>query len=356
LSKIPLQTMRHLIHFLTVIAALAIPLVVSLRIVSKPASVAVLQEKVDSTLQKGLSPEFPLQITSMRKRSYPGSELEIEQTLDSGVNYKRYIASYQSDGFKILGLLTVPDGDSPSTGWPVIIFNHGYIPPAEYKTTERYVAYIDGFARNRYIVFKPDYRGHGDSEGEPEGAYGSTAYTTDVLNAVESLKNYPLADPKRIGMWGHSMGGFLTLRSMVISKDIKAGVIWAGVVGSYEDMLNNWRRSGATPFPLPTGARRWRQILVDQFGDPSKNPDFWNSISANSYLTDISGPLQIHHGTADSSVPVSFSQKLQNQMQEAGKVSEYFEYKNDDHNLSGNFTLAINRSVEFFDKYVKGED
>lgn len=62
------------------------------------------------------------------------------------------------------------------------------------------------------------------------------------MNALASLKKYKDADPDRIGMWGHSMGGGITLRSMVVSKDIKADVIWAGVVGSYSDLLNNWRR------------------------------------------------------------------------------------------------------------------
>ena len=121
-------------------------------------------------------------------------------------NYRQFLASYQSDGLKINALLTVPNGEKPENGWPAIIFNHGYIPPEEYKTTERYVAYVDGFARNGYIVFKPDYRGHGDSEGNPEGAYYSPAYTIDVLNAVASVKKFKDADPNKIGMWGHSMG------------------------------------------------------------------------------------------------------------------------------------------------------
>jgi hypothetical protein len=43
----------------------------------------------------------PLAIEAMRQRDYPGSDLAIEQTLPAGTNYKRYIASYQSDGFKI---------------------------------------------------------------------------------------------------------------------------------------------------------------------------------------------------------------------------------------------------------------
>ena len=125
----------------------------------------------------------PLAIDAMRQRDYPGSDLMIEQTLAAGAGYQRFIASYRSDGLKIFGLLTVPNGARPARGWPVIIFNHGYIPPQQYRTTERYVAYVDAFARAGYIVFKSDYRGHGSSEGQPTSAYGSPAYTIDVLNA-----------------------------------------------------------------------------------------------------------------------------------------------------------------------------
>src|SRR5438094_5714633 len=88
----------------------------------------------------------PLAIDAMRQRDYPGSDLVVEQTLAPGSNYRRYVASYRSDGLKIFGLLTVPNGRKPAVGWPVIIFNHGYIPPSQYRTTERYIAYVDGFA------------------------------------------------------------------------------------------------------------------------------------------------------------------------------------------------------------------
>ena len=49
------------------------------------------------------------------------------------------------------------------------------------------------------------------------------------------------------------MGGYLTLRSMVISHDIKVGVIWAGVVGDYEDLLYNWRQARRSYTHPPTG-------------------------------------------------------------------------------------------------------
>jgi uncharacterized protein len=295
----------------------------------------------------------PMSILALRQMEYPGSKITIEKTLEPGVNYKRYYASYLSEGLKIYGLLTVPNGEMPSGGWPAIVFNHGYIPPDVYRTTERYLAYVDRIARSGYIVFRIDYRGHDRSEGEASGAYGDTGYLVDVLNAVSALKQYPLVDPERIGMWGHSMGGYLTLRAMVISPDIKVGVIWAGVVGSYEDMLYNWRRSdGPTPTPRPDG-RSWRLNWVETYGSPEENPAFWNAVSANSYLDDISGPVQLHHGTADESVPVEFSETLFMQLLNAGKMVELYTYEGDNHNLSNNFTTAMTRTIGFFDRYLK---
>jgi len=303
------------------------------------------------------TPPHPLTIEYLRQGDFPGSEIKIEEVLEPGLNYNRYIASYLSEGLKINALLTVPFGEKPPDGWPVIVFNHGYIPPDQYRTTERYVDYVDDIAMHGYIVFRSDYRGHAFSEGEARGAYGYPDYTIDILNAVAAMKNYPDADPDRIGMWGHSMGGYITLRSMVASGDIKAGVIWAGVVASYPDLLTRWRRPSTLTNPsLAQRARRWRDTLLDQFGTFEENPEFWDSISANTYLADLSGPVQLHHGTDDQSVPLEFSRTLEKQIIQAGGVVEYFEYKGDDHNISNRFGDAMFRTLQFFDKYVKGAE
>ena len=297
-----------------------------------------------------------MSILAARERSYPGSPITIEETLTPGANYNRYIAWYASEGLKIYGLLTVPFGDQPSDGWPAIVFNHGYIAPEAYKTTERYVAYVDMLARHGYIIYKIDYRGHDRSQGDAKGAYSDPGYTTDVLNAVSSLQSFPLANPQRIGMWGHSMGGFLTLRAMVISPEIKAGVIWSGVVGSYPDLLCCWRYPSPrvpTLSPDPDFHISWRDDWVKLYGSPDQNPEFWTMLSANSYLNDLSGPVQLHAGTADEEVPVKFSQDLYQQILAAGKSVEYYEYAADNHNLTNYFNLAMQRTIEFFDLHLK---
>ena len=130
--------------------------------------------------------EFPvvdgsqLTIAYLRSLTYPGSDIVVEQVLAPGSNYERYLVSYQSEGLKNYAYMTIPSGQKPATGWPAIVFNHGYIPPEVYRSTERYVAYVDGFARNGYVVFRPDYRGHASSEGTARGAYGFPDYTIDV--------------------------------------------------------------------------------------------------------------------------------------------------------------------------------
>jgi fermentation-respiration switch protein FrsA (DUF1100 family) len=152
------------------------------------------------------------------------------------------------------------------------------------------------------------------------------------------------------------MGGFLTLRAMVISEEIKAGVIWSGVVGTYPEMLCCWRHPPPripTLSPDPDHHISWRDRWESLYGSPEQNPAFWMEISANSYLQNLSGPLQIHHDVGDSDVPVKFSQDLYQGVLAAGKTAEYYEYPGDDHNLANYFNLAMQRTNEFFDIYLK---
>ncbi|RPI94562.1 MAG: alpha/beta fold hydrolase [Chloroflexi bacterium] len=325
-------------------------------VLGTPSSLLASQSRSSGTALQVLAPaslttaSHPLQIDAMRAREYPGSDIVIEATLDPGANYSRYYVSYLSDGLKIYALMTVPTGEKPPTGWPVVIFNHGYIPPNVYRTTERYIAYVDQLASSGYIVFKSDYRGHDRSEGAAGGVYTQPNYSIDVLNAVASVKRHPDADPNRIGMWGHSMGGYITLRSMVVAADIKAGVIWAGVVARYPDLYTRWNAGARSTTPSPGS---WVYSLQQTYGSVETNPDFWRSISANGYVQDLNGPIQLHHGTADHDVPWEFSEMLYNELLGANKVAEFYMYDGDNHNISNNFSLAMQRTVEFFDRYLK---
>lgn len=316
---------------------------------NKTGEVAIeenLQQSVDSNNTE------TLKLSDLKEYQPIASSLvEVEKIRET--RYQKSIVTYTSDGYTSRALLGIPNGQIPEGGWPVIIFNHGYIPPKEYRTNEKYVAYFDRLVLAGYAVVKSDYRGHGVSEGVAEGGYGSDAYSRDIRNLVATMKLDPRINSERVGMWGHSMGGHITLRNMVVDPSIKAGVIWAGVVASYPDLLNNWRRTSSSPLPSPSyPGRRWRNILQEQYGTPEQNPEFWNSISATSYLSEISGPLELHHGTADTSVPVAFSRTLKEKMNSVNKQVELYEYPGDDHNISQNFGTAMSRTIKFFDEHL----
>ena len=327
--------------------------------------------------QPGWSAEpHPLQIEVERKWYYPGSDITFVETLPSRATYEQYIVSYLSDGYKIYAYMAIPNGTKPETGWPSIVLNHGYHLPSTYSTTENYIAFMDVLSRSGYIVFKPDYRAHGKSEGPRPvgGGYGSPDYMVDVLNAVASLKAYQDADPERIGMVGHSMGGAITLRAMVVSKDIKAGVIWSGVVAPYSTLTYRWNRSvtltvtapaptspsstpSTTPSATVTGFRgsvsSWAADIFSKYGSPEQNPAFWDSISPSAHLTELSGPLQLQAAKGDTQVPYIWSEELGKQLESAGMPYELYVYEKDNHNITDNFLIAIQRSLVFFDKYVK---
>jgi len=310
-------------------------------------------------------------IAALRDPAYPGSELVIEEALPATEGYARYLTAYRSDGNRIDALLAVPDGLPPPGGWPIILINHGRERPAAYDVTLRYADHVAFFARNGYLVFHPAYRGHGRSEGQaPNDPFLWPHYAVDALNGLAAVQTYPDADPQRVGLWGHSMGGYVTLQMMVVSDEIDAGVIWAGVVGSYPDLFGRDAATATavavasptatpppgtpTPPPAPRAPFPWPR-LRSIYGSPDENSDFWRSISAAAHLADLSGPLQLHHALTDVQVPATASILLHAQLEAAGQPSELHLYENDTHNLGRNFDLAMERSLAFFDRYVKGD-
>jgi dipeptidyl aminopeptidase/acylaminoacyl peptidase len=296
-----------------------------------------------------------LTIQYLRELEISGSEITFEQELEPRSNYRQYLASYLSEGNKIYGLLTIPTAEPPEGGFKAIVFNHGYIPPMAYQTTERYTAYVDYLARSGFVVFKIDYRGHGQSQGEPSGSYFSPGYTIDSIAALKSLQTMDIIDTQGIGMWGHSMAGNLVLRAMLVEPDIKAGVIWAGAVYSYDDFVrygindNTYR----PPQPQDSGEgsdpRRRSREIIEAYGRPDTQVVFWKAVSLTENIAFLNSPIQLHHAQDDPVVNIGYSFDLAVVLQENNKEYEFYTYEGGGHNLiSPYFEQAMLRTVEFF--------
>lgn len=294
-----------------------------------------------------------LTIPYLQKRQYQSSLTELQQVSQNS-SYTSYLTSFDSDGFRVNGLLTRPTGQMPENGWPAIIFIHGYIPPTLYRTQERYVEYVQYLARNGFVVFKIDLRGHGNSEGEPGGAYYSSDYVVDTLNAYSALQNTDFVNPQQIGLWGHSMAGNVSFRALAAKPEIPAIVIWGGAVYSYEDFQEYGIDDDSYRPPTDNTKRQQeRERLFAAHGTFNKESPFWSQVVPTNYLSEIKGAVQLHHAVNDSVVDIRYSQNLAQILQNANKEYELFEYQQGGHNLtSPAFTPAMQRTVEFFKKHL----
>jgi pimeloyl-ACP methyl ester carboxylesterase len=266
---------------------------VALRLHTAESSAQLVQPTSSPSSPQPPAPFHELTIPYLRARAYQ-SFLGEQHLLQKYSTHTSYLTHYTSDGLRINALLTIPNGVAPQAGWPALVFVHGYIPPTLYKTTERYVEYVNALARNGFVVLKIDLRGHGSSEGEATGAYYSSEYVIDTLNAVAALKAASFVNARAIGLWGHSMSGNVVLRSAVVQRDIPAIAIWAGAGYSYKDLqefgLND---NSYRPPSSSSPSRNRRQQLFQAYGPFDENSTFWQRVVPTRYLNDVQSAFQL---------------------------------------------------------------
>jgi uncharacterized membrane protein/pimeloyl-ACP methyl ester carboxylesterase/uncharacterized membrane protein YbhN (UPF0104 family) len=292
---------------------------------------------------------FPYAIEALGNRGYKESKINIE----AKININRSVISYDSDGLKIYATMSIPSTQKPNKGFPVLILNHGYINPAAYNNVTDYAQIEEYFANTGFLVIKPDYRGNGKSDGAGE-PLNRFAYPIDVLNLIASLKNVSQADANRIYIWGHSMGGEVSLQTVEaaekvpnIKGKIKAVDLWAPVTDPVKwftkSHLGQLPEAQLTPFPY--------NQTFGIMGEPRENSLIWQSVSPLRYLSIINIPVLLQHGTADQTVPYEWSIELSNNLNKLSKKSNLITYSNNDHNLSLSHSTALNDSASFFNQY-----
>lgn len=263
-------------------------------------------------------------IDNFRQKTFSGGKITTERTLSTNGNFTSYLISYPSDDLKIYGIMNIPKGNGP---FPVVLLNHGYYNPSTFQSGDGTRSMAEILATNGYVTLASDYRGHGQSEGE--GGGHRPEYAIDVLYLAASAKTVPQADTKRMGMWGHSMGGETSLRAVEINPNIKALVLWAPTTNRASHANSSFRTPN-TPTPSEQNA------------------------APLDFLEYIETPISLHQGLSDTEVDPNSSKELNNSLRDLGKNIEYFEYDGQDHNFQNlGWDLISKRTVDFFDKYLK---
>ena len=257
-------------------------------------------------------------IDSLRARSYGDGNIEVVEIMEENDLFTRYLIRYPSDGLSISGFVNIPKGDGP---FPVIIAIHGFVDPAIYQPLDYTTPMIDRITQAGYIIFHPDLRGYAASD-EGDNLF-RVGMSIDVLHLIALITNrsgpselFTTAASENIGLLGHSMGGSIALRVLIVSSNVKATVLYASMGG---DEIKN------------------AESLFKAFPDPAFQAELdvprkvMERVSLMNYYNDITSPIQLHHGTADETVPVAQAEETCDALTAAGVQIDCIYYPGEGH-------------------------
>ncbi len=249
------------------------------------------------------------------------------------------------NGDEIDGWLYFPDDFDPSRKYPLVVYYYGGVSPRD----ERFTFTYQWWCANGYVVYVLNPRGcvgYGQKFADWHSNDWGTVATQDIIEGTTKLlaeKSY--LDAKRIGAYGGSYGGFITL-DLATKTDMFTSLIdMYGIsnIASYFGVgtWGYWYGDLALPGSLP-----WSHQEIFVRKSPLYNAD------------KVKTPLLIMHGEADNNVPPGESDQMFIALKILGKEVSYVRFADENHNIIKKFENLIEHRemmLEWFDKYLKDQ-
>ncbi|MEE8371446.1 MAG: prolyl oligopeptidase family serine peptidase, partial [Sphingomonadales bacterium] len=222
---------------------------------------------------------------------------------------------------------------------PLIVFVYGG--PGVQQVRNRWLLDFNQIlARNGYVVLTVDNRGSINRGTAFEGVLYRSMGDTEVRDQVAGVNFFTeigMIDPARVGIWGWSYGGYMTLMSLSKAGEVfKAGVSVAPVT--------DWRLYDT-------------HYTERYLGDPNAPGGVYAESSVFKHLDGLSGSLLVMHGMADDNVVFDHTVKLIDELQNRRKTFQMMTYPGKRHRISGEDTRAHvwRTALDFFNKELRGE-
>jgi len=251
-----------------------------------------------------------------------------------------------SKGIKLQGTLAIPDGYQKGQKLPMLVnFYEKYSQNLHryYTPSFRSGPQFSRFVSNGYLVMQPDIY------------FNTRTSHSDMLECVEAAVKKVIqlgyADPKRVGLHGHSYSGqgaaFISTRSKMFAA-VLAGAAATDLISDFNQI---WKNAG-------TNQHRYDIYGQGRFAtNPYDDLDLFMHESAVFHVRDMNTPLLLLHGTADGAVEWLQAIEFYNALRFNGKNVILLSYPGERHGLrkfenQKDFQTRMN---QFFDHYLKGK-
>ncbi len=252
----------------------------------------------------------------------------LENAVDEDHPYHAYIDQHQPYRFGTLKaedgqtlqyrMMTPPDFDS-SKQYPVMIYVYGG-PGVQVvnKQWSRHSLFQQYMAQQGFIVYSLDNRGskrRGTAFENPLYEHMGSVEVVDQMVGVNYLKALPYVNPDRIGIFGWSYGGYMTLMALMQHP----GVFAAGVSVA---PVTDWRLYDT----------HYTERYMNR---PQNNPDGYRDSDVLTYAHQLTSPLLLIHGMADDNVLFEHTTKLYKKLQDEVILFDTMAYPGGKHRLAG---------------------
>jgi len=256
-------------------------------------------------------------------------------------NYIGKSVTWKNEGFDVQGWLQAPAKVEPGKTYPMVVIVHGGPSSA---VTSRFGSNgtVYDLLKAGYYVFQPNPRG---SFGQGEAFKTSNRRDfgggdlRDILAGIDAVEKIAPVDDKRLGIFGHSYGGYMTMWTVTHSQRFKAAVAGAGIA--------NW-----ISYYGQNGIDQW---MVPFFGDTAYNdPAIYDKLSPIRTIKDAKTPTFIYVGERDVETPAAQSMEFWHGLKAMGVETSLVIYQDEGHGIRRpeNRTDLTNRIVGWFNTHL----
>src|SRR5438552_1607056 len=291
------------------------------------------------------SPATPYRVTSNGRESIAKNILPANFPAAQLVTPKQVVFKSE-DGLEIHGQLFTPKGKAGRG--PALIFTHGG-PIRQMLLGFHYMEYYhNAYAMNQYLasqgytVLSVNYRlgiMYGRAFREPANASwrGASEYK-DVLAGAKFLQGLSIVDPKKIGLWGGSYGGYLTALGLARNSNLFASGVDLHGVHDWSVFLPRWENHPGAP-----DAKEAEKLAFES--SPDASVASWKS------------PVLLIHGDDDRNVPFDQTVDLAQRLRENHVQLEELIFPDDIHDflMWKNWVRAYTAAADFFARTLKQE-